>query len=240
MIDDLNYKVRWSWFIMIKENLRFIKERIQIAAAKRGVSPEDITLIAVTKTVSAEMVRAAWDLGVTDFGENRVQDALPKIQTLPADLRWHFIGHLQTNKVKNVLPAFMLIHSLDSLRLAQALQNEGEKQKQVVHALVQVNIGSEESKSGFAFEEVIPALKEMAALSALKIQGLMAIAPFTDDPESVRPLFRRLFELYSSIQIRDVEMKYLSMGMSNDFEVAVEEGANMIRLGTSIFGERNY
>jgi len=225
---------------MIKENLRFIKERIQIAAAKRGVSPEDITLIAVTKTVSAEMVRAAWDLGVTDFGENRVQDALPKIQTLPADLRWHFIGHLQTNKVKNVLPAFMLIHSLDSLRLAQALQNEGEKQKQVVHALVQVNIGSEESKSGFAFEEVIPALKEMAALSALKIQGLMAIAPFTDDPESVRPLFRRLFELYSSIQIRDVEMKYLSMGMSNDFEVAVEEGANMIRLGTSIFGERNY
>jgi len=240
LIDDLNYKVRWSWFIMIKENLRFIKERIQIAAAKRGVSPEDITLIAVTKTVSAEMVRAAWDLGVTDFGENRVQDALPKIQTLPADLRWHFIGHLQTNKVKNVLPAFMLIHSLDSLRLAQALQNEGEKQKQVVHALVQVNIGSEESKSGFAFEEVIPALKEMAALSALKIQGLMAIAPFTDDPESVRPLFRRLFELYSSIQIRDVEMKYLSMGMSNDFEVAVEEGANMIRLGTSIFGERNY
>ena len=223
---------------MIKDNLQFLEERLQIAAAKRGVSAEDITLIAVTKTVSSEMVRAAWDLGVTDFGENRVQDALPKIQALPADLRWHFIGHLQTNKVKSVLPAFKLIHSLDSLKLARVLQNEGEKQKQIVHALVQVNIGSEESKSGFSFEEALPAIEEMAAFDALKIEGLMAIAPFTADPESVRPLFRRLFELYSSIKVKGVEMKYLSMGMSNDFEVAVEEGANMIRLGTSIFGQR--
>ena len=221
--------------MMIRENLNDIRERMQIAAAKRGASGRDISLVAVTKTVSPEMIRQAWDLGITDFGENRVQDALPKIDLLPDDLLWHFIGHLQTNKVKSVLPAFNLIHSLDSLKLAKALQNEGEKQKLGVHALVQVNIGSEESKYGFSFDEITPALEEMAAFDSLKIRGLMAIAPYTEDPETVRPLFRRLFDLFSNTNIAGIEMKYLSMGMSNDFEVAIEEGANMIRIGTSLF-----
>ena len=221
--------------MMIQKNLNYIKERMQNAAARRGVSAGDIKLVAVTKTVSADVVRQAWDLGITDFGENRVQDALPKIALLPDDLRWHFIGHLQTNKVKSVIPAFKLIHSLDSVKLARALQNEAEKQKTKVHVLAQVNIGSEESKSGFSFDELLPALEEIAALDSIKVQGLMAIAPYTDDPETVRPLFRRLYELFSSIKITGIEMKHLSMGMSNDFETAIEEGANMIRIGTNLF-----
>ncbi len=225
--------------MVIRANFRHIKERLQASAAKRGIPVTDITLIAVTKTVSSEAIREAWDSGIKHFGENRVQDALPKINVLPNDLHWHFIGHLQTNKVKSVLPVFDLIHSLDSLKLARVIQNEGEKLNKKVNALVQVNIGSEDSKFGFAYEEVLPALQEMAGFSNLKILGLMAIAPFFPDPEHTRPYFRRLYQLFNSIQIAGAEMKYLSMGMTNDFEVAVEEGANMVRLGTALFGARD-
>ncbi len=224
---------------MIRENFKYIKERLESSAAKRGIPVKDITLIAVTKTVSPEAIREAWELGITDFGENRVQDALPKIELLPHGLRWHFIGHLQTNKVKKVLPGFDLIHSLDSLKLARVIQTEGEKLNKKVNALVQVNIGSEMSKFGFSYEEVLPALEEMAGFSALKILGLMAIAPFHPDPEQVRPYFQRLYQFFSSIKVPGVEMKYLSMGMTNDFEVAIEEGANMVRLGTALFGARD-
>jgi len=224
---------------VIRANFEHIKERLQASATKRGTPVTDITLIAVTKTVSSEVIREAWESGIKHFGENRVQDALPKIKVLPNDLHWHFIGHLQTNKVKSVLPVFDLIHSLDSLKLARVIQNEGEKLNKKVNALVQVNIGSEDSKFGFAYEEVLPALQEMACFSNLKILGLMAIAPFFPDPEHTRPYFRRLYQLFNSIQIAGVEMKYLSMGMTNDFEVAVEEGANMVRLGTALFGARD-
>lgn len=224
---------------MIKENLERIKKRLDMAAAKRGIPVTDITLIAVTKTVPADAVREAWNLGITDFGENRVQDALPKIKAFPRGPRWHFIGHLQTNKVKQVLPVFDLIHSVDSLKLARAIQKEGEKINKKVSVLVQVNIGSEESKFGFSFEEVLPALEEMAGFSALKILGLMGIAPFSPDPEQTRPYFRRLYQLFNDINVAGAKMKYLSMGMTNDFEVAIEEGANMVRLGTALFGPRD-
>lgn len=224
---------------MIRKNFTYIQERLKSTAAKRGIPVTDITLIAVTKTVSPEVIREAWELGITDFGENRVQDALPKIELLPNTLRWHFIGHLQTNKVKKVLPVFDLIHSLDSLKLARVIQAEGEKLNKKVNVLVQVNIGSEMSKFGFSYEEVLPALEEMAGFSALRILGLMAIAPFHPDPERVRPYFQQLYQLFTNIKVPGVEMKYLSMGMTNDFEVAIEEGANMIRLGTALFGPRD-
>jgi pyridoxal phosphate enzyme (YggS family) len=179
------------------------------------------------------------ELGINNFGENRVQDALPKIECLPAEINWHFIGHLQTNKVRQVLPVFKLIHSLDSIKLAGAIQKEAEKKNMVANVLLQVNIGEEKSKYGFRWEEVQDALVELTQLNHIKVLGLMGIAPFVEDPEEVRPYFRRLYSLFKAINLPGVEMKYLSMGMSNDFEVALEEGANVIRVGTSLFGSRS-
>jgi len=222
----------------IGKNLEEVRRRIERAAAKRGVPAEKILLVAVTKTVPPEIIQAAYHLGIRDFGENRVQEALPKIKLLPENIRWHFIGHLQRNKVKSVLPLFTLIHSLDSIRLAEAIQKEGEKQGKKVDVLLEVNIGEEESKIGFKYQEVEEALVELRGYSHLKVKGLMAVAPFLPDPEEVRPYFRRLYKLFRDIKIPGIEMKYLSMGMSNDFEVAVEEGANIVRLGTALFGER--
>lgn len=225
---------------MIRKNYEYITGRLEAAAARRGARLQDITLIAVTKTVSPDVIKEAFELGIENFGENRVQEALPKIKLLPDALRWHFIGHLQTNKVRDVLPFFDLIHSLDSLKLAGVIQREGEKQNKKVNALLQVNIGSEESKFGFSYQEVLPALEEMAGYKNVKILGLMGIAPFFPDPEQTRPYFRRLYELFIRIKVQGVEMKYLSMGMTNDFEVAIEEGANMVRLGTALFGSRDF
>jgi len=222
----------------LKRNLEEIEKRLQRAAARRGVSPQEITLVAVTKTVPVEVIRAAHELGINDFGENRVQEALAKIRFLPSGIRWHFIGHLQSNKVKHALPHFDLIHSVDSIKLAGVIQREGEKSNKKVNVLLQVNIGEEESKFGFKQEEVSDALEELSAYRNLKVLGLMAIAPFLPDPEEVRPYFRRLYHMFKSIKIPGIEMKYLSMGMSNDFEVAVEEGANVVRVGSAIFGER--
>lgn len=224
---------------MLKKNLEVVRERLQRAAFKRKVSLKDITLVAATKTVPVPIIRRAHALGVAHFGENRLQEALKKIDALSSDIHWHFIGHLQTNKVKNVLPLFKLIHSLDSIKLAGRIQREGEKIDRKVNVLLQVNIGSEESKYGFHPSEVEEALTELAAYTHLKILGLMAIAPFLDDTEETRPFFRCLYGLFQQIQIPGVEMKYLSMGMSNDFEVAIEEGANMVRLGSILFGERS-
>lgn len=224
---------------VISKNLKEIRMRMERAAAKRGVSSEEILLVAVTKTVAPETIKVAYTLGIKDFGENRVQEALPKIKLLPESIRWHFIGHLQSNKVKNVLPVFELIHSLDSIKLAGVIQKEGEKQNKKVNVLLQVNIGEEESKFGFKYEEVKDALEELVAYRNLKVLGLMTIAPFLPDPEEVRPYFRRLYQMFKSIKIPGIEMKYLSMGMSNDFEVAIEEGANIVRLGTALFGERS-
>lgn len=226
------------YVVMLEKNLETVRERLQRAAAKRGATLEDITLVAATKTVPAEVIRRAHALGLTHFGENRLQEAEEKIDNLPPGIHWHFIGHLQTNKVKKVLPAFKLIHSLDRMRLARRIQNEGEKSGWKTDVLLQVNIGLEKSKHGFNPEEVKDVLAELATFSHLKVLGLMAIAPFLPDPEETRPYFRRLYGLFRQIQIPGVAMKYLSMGMSNDFEVAIEEGANMVRLGSILFGER--
>ncbi len=223
---------------MLEQNLKIIHERLARAAHKRGASLRDITLVAVTKTVREEQIMQAFTLGVRHFGENRVQEALPKIAALPYQLNWHFIGHLQTNKVKQVVEHFSLIQSLDRFKLAGALQQEGEKQERTVNVLLQVNIGAEESKHGFAVEEAEDALRAVADYSRLRVQGLMAIAPYLHNPEELRPYFRRLRQIYETVNIPGVEMRYLSMGMTNDFEVAVEEGSNMVRLGTALFGER--
>lgn len=223
---------------MLERNLREVKARLARAAAKRGVGPGEITLVAVSKTVTVEQIKLAYDLGITHFGENRLQDALPKIAALPVKPCWHFIGHLQTNKAKQVLDNFKLIQSLDRLKLARVLQQEGEKRNCTVDVLLQVNIGAEESKYGFQTGEVHDALATVAAYPNIRVRGLMALAPFYDDPETVRPYFRRLFEIFKGINIPGVEMEILSMGMTNDFEVAVEEGSNMVRVGTALFGER--
>ena len=224
---------------MLKDNLALIRERIKKAVSRRNAAPENIILVAVTKTVAPRVMNEAWELGINNFGENRVQDALPKIGLLPSNINWHFIGHLQTNKVRQVLPVFKLIHSLDSIKLAGAIQKEAEKNNTVANVLLQVNIGGEKSKYGFFWEEVQDALVELTKLHHLKVLGLMRIAPFVEDPEEVRPYFRRLYSLFREINLPGIEMKYLSMGMSNDFEVALEEGANMIRVGTSLFGSRS-
>ena len=224
---------------MLKNNLALIRERINKAVSRRNTAPENITLVAVTKTVPPRVINEALELGINNFGENRVQDALPKIECLPAEINWHFIGHLQTNKVRQVLPVFKLIHSLDSIKLAGAIQKEAEKKNMVANVLLQVNIGEEKSKYGFRWEEVQDALVELTQLNHIKVLGLMGIAPFVEDPEEVRPYFRRLYSLFREINLPGIEMKYLSMGMSNDFEVALEEGANMIRVGTSLFGSRS-
>ncbi len=224
---------------MLEKNLGIVRERLQRAAAKRKVSLKDITLVAATKTIQVPTIQQAHAMGVTNFGENRLQEALPKIGALPSTIHWHFIGHLQTNKVKSVLPVFKLIHSLDSIKLAGRIQKEGEKIDKKMGVLLQVNIGSGLSKYGFHPAEVKDALAELASYTHLNILGLMAIAPFLDDPEETRPYFRHLYDLFTQIQIPGITMQYLSMGMSNDFDVAIEEGANMVRLGSILFGERS-
>lgn len=224
---------------MLEKNLAMVRERLQRAAYKRGVPPENITLVAATKTVAASTIGRAHALGIAHFGENRLQEAMEKVEALPPDIHWHFIGHLQTNKVNKVLPAFELIHSLDRMRLARRIQREGEKIDRKVDVLLQVNIGLEKSKHGFHPAEAEDALAEIAAYTHLRVQGLMAIAPYLDDPEETRPCFRRLYDLFKRIKVPGVTMKYLSMGMSGDFEVAIEEGANMVRLGSALFGERS-
>lgn len=224
---------------MLKNNLETIRRSIQKAVSKRGGPFEDIVLVAVTKTVPSAVIDEARELGINNFGENRVQDALHKIKLSPPGIKWHFIGHLQTNKVKQVLPAFQLIHSLDSIKLAGAIQKQAQKNNMTASVLLQVNIAGEKSKYGFGWEEVMDALYEITKYDNLKVLGLMGIAPFVQDPEEVRPYFRRLYRLFEEINMPGIEMKYLSMGMSNDFEVALEEGANMIRVGTALFGSRN-
>lgn len=222
---------------MLEQNIKEINNRLARAALKRGISPEEITLVAVSKTVSAEQIKQASALGIVHFGENRLQEALPKIAVVP-ELYWHFIGHLQTNKVKQVLDHFTLIQSLDRFKLATALQQEGERRGRLINVLLQVNIGAEESKYGFSVEEIEDALVAIAVFKHIRVQGLMAIAPFLDNPEEVRPYFRQLYRIFKRLDIPGVEMKTLSMGMTNDFEVAVEEGSNMVRIGTALFGAR--
>jgi len=220
--------------VSIKENLERVRERIEAACQRAGRESSDVTLIGVTKTVGAEAVVEAYEAGLRDFGENRVREALAKIEVverLDFEPRWHMIGHLQTNKVKVAAGRFGIIHSVDSVRLAKEISRRCESP---VSVLLEVNVAQDAAKFGFAPEEVAAALREIAVLPHLDVRGLMTIAPQTDNPEDTRPTFRRLRQLRDELALDE-----LSMGMSGDFEVAIKEGATMIRVGTAIFGPRS-
>lgn len=228
---------------MLASNLQEVERKIMEACDKAGRAREEITLIAVSKTKPVPMLQEIYDLGVRDFGENKVQELTDKEPQLPADLRWHMIGHLQRNKVKQVIDKAVLIHSVDSVRLAKAIEAEAAKKDIVVQILLEVNVAEEDSKFGLKVDEVLPAIEEIATMPHVRIKGLMTIAPFVENPEENRTVFAQLQKLSVDIaekNIDNVSVNILSMGMTNDYQVAIEEGATMIRVGTGIFGEREY
>ena len=208
-----------------------------------GQDPGDVTLIAVSKTKPVELLREAYDLGTRVFGENKVQEIVEKYEALPKDIHWHMIGHLQRNKVKYIIDKVDLIHSVDSVRLAETIEKEAAKHDLTANILLEVNVAEEESKFGLKVDEVEQVVDEIAKFSHIKVCGLMTIAPFVENPEENRPYFRRLRNLSVDIggkNVDNVTMSILSMGMTNDYEVAVEEGATMVRVGTGLFGARDY
>ena len=226
---------------MVARQYDEIKKRVEAACLRVGRKPEEVTLIAVSKTKPVEMLREAYEAGARDFGENKVQEILKKHPKMPEDARFHMIGHLQRNKVKQVLPHAVLIHSVDSYRLAEQISQEAGKLGITAKILLEVNVAKEESKFGMMPEDVEEMAGQIAALPHLQIEGLMTIAPFVDDPEKNRPVFRKLYQLSVDIKkknIDNVNMGVLSMGMTGDYQVAVEEGSTMIRVGTGIFGAR--
>lgn len=227
----------------LNENLKTVHARIDAAARRAGRDASEVTLIAVSKTKPVPALMSAYGLGERAFGENRVQELCTKIPALPADTKWHMIGHLQTNKVRQVVGRVELIHSLDNLRLAAAIQREAEKQDVICRVLLEVNIAGEESKYGLTAQQAEPFAREMAKFDRIRVCGLMTVAPFTENPEENRKYFRQIRQL--AVDIRDknidnIDMGILSMGMTGDYEVAIEEGATMVRVGTGIFGERVY
>ena len=226
---------------MIKENLAKIEANIQAACERSGRKREDVTLIVVSKTQSVGTIQKAYDASVRVFGENRVQELNEKYPLLPDDIKWHMIGHLQTNKVKPLIGKVELIHSVDSLRLAETINKEAAKQDVVVDVLIEVNVANEDSKFGFLLDEVTSFIKMVAKMSHIRVCGLMTIAPFVDNPEENRQIFKALRKLLVDINDKNIDniaMGVLSMGMTNDYEVAIEEGATMVRIGTAVFGER--
>lgn len=226
---------------MIEENIQSVSRSIGEACAKVGRNRDEVTLIAVSKTKPLLLLKEAYDAGARDFGENKVQELLDKIPELPSDIRWHMIGHLQRNKVKYIVDKVAMIHSVDSLRLAEEISREAVKKGVEVDILIEVNVAGEESKFGASVEEVSGLVEEIAKMPAVRIRGLMTIAPFTEDAEENRQYFRDLKKLSVDIErknIDNVDMSVLSMGMTGDYSVAVEEGATCVRVGTGIFGER--
>ena len=225
----------------LERSISEVRRRIREAARRSGREEKEITLVAVSKTVGVEEITRAAALGITDFGENRVQEFLPKFKQLP-DLRWHFIGHLQTNKVKDVVGKACLIHSLDRWRLAEYIDDKARSLGiSVIDVLVEVNVSGEASKYGMLPQDVPSFLDAVDGLERIRVRGLMTVAPQVDDPELVRPVFKELRDIFDNIKkkgYRNTQMLYLSMGMTQDFEVAIEEGSNMVRVGTAIFGTR--
>lgn len=220
----------------IKKNLEIVQTRIARACGRAGRSPDEVTLIAVTKTVDSVEVETAYNLGVRNFGENRVQDAAEKIKVLgylqPGPV-WHMIGHLQSNKVKAAVDLFDVIQSVDSLSLAETIDQKAQGKIERVPVLLQVNVAAETTKTGFSLNEIESSILTIRRMPHIEVRGLMTIAPQVENPEQVRPVFRRLKEIRDSFQLQ-----HLSMGMTDDFEVAIEEGATMVRIGRAIFGER--
>jgi len=246
---------------MLKDNILEVEKRIQMACDKAGRDRSEVTLIAVSKTKPSSMIREAYDLGIKHFGENRVQELSVKYDELNNeinDVHWHMIGHLQRNKVKHVVDKAVLIHSVDSLRLAQMIDQEAAKKDIICDVLIEVNMAKEDTKFGVFEEDVWPLFQEIINLPNIRIRGLMTIAPFVTDPEKNRDIFKKMRELYVDIKTKTIDnvnkektgvgrnfnfdpglFNILSMGMTGDFEVAIEEGATMVRIGTGIFGGRN-
>lgn len=217
----------------IKRNVAAIRKRIAGAAARAGRSPSEVTLVAVTKMVDPPAIREAFAAGLLDFGESRIQEArekIPSLSVLCPNSVWHLVGHLQTNKAGAAAGLFGMIHSVDSLKVAEAISRHAGADMPV---LIQVNVAGEASKHGFSLQDTIPALERIARLPCVRIKGLMTIAPYVDDPEDVRPVFRRLRLMRDALGL-----EHLSMGMSDDFEVAIEEGATLVRIGRAVFGKR--
>src|SRR5437773_4974287 len=224
----------------IAENLERVREQIAQAAAKAGRAGDEIQLVAITKTHDAEKVREAIEAGQILFGESRVQEARAKIPELPSNLRWHFVGHLQKNKIRHALPLFEMIHSVDSLGLAQEINRIAEEQGMHPRVLLEVNVGGEGSKFGFKSETLRAEMESLLALPRLSILGLMTIPPLAEEPEASRKYFVQLRKLRDRLQTEfHVDLAQLSMGMTEDFAVAVEEGATLVRVGTAVFGERS-
>lgn len=229
----------------IAENIEDVRRRIRAAAERAGRDPEAVKLVAVTKLHEAEEMNEAIRAGVTDIGENKVQEILRKYDDVIPSVKWHLIGHLQTNKVKQVLDRVCLIHSVDSLHLAKEIEKRAAQKELVSDILIQVNVAQEESKFGIREDELDGLLGQISAeCPHVRVRGLMVIAPLEADPEEARPYFtegKRLYDrIAAEVHTDRIDFKYLSMGMTNDFEVAVEEGSNMVRVGTAIFGARNY
>ena len=228
---------------MLRDNLYEVEERIQEACRRAGRDRSEVTLVAVSKTKPAEMLREAYDLGVRVFGENKVQEIREKYEVLPKDIEWHMIGHLQTNKVKYIVDKVRLIHSVDSFKLAEVIEKEAEKHGRTVDVLLEVNVAEEASKFGLKTSDVLPMAEKISQLPHVNLRGLMTIAPFVENPEKNRAIFANLHDLYVDIKEKNIDngtVSILSMGMTNDYEVAVEEGATMVRVGTGIFGARDY
>ena len=229
-------------YMTIADNLSSIQERIGTAALRAARNPAEIRLVAVSKTVSAENIQQAIAAGVTMLGENYVQEARNKIARIGKQVEWHFIGHLQSNKARYAVDLFSMIHSVDRLSLAEELDQAANKHGKIVPILIQVNISGEESKSGINPQETLQLLKRIAGLQHLSIQGLMTMPPWFEDPEDARPYFialRKLRDKLSREKMPGIALQELSMGMSGDFEVAIEEGATLVRIGTAIFGPRS-
>lgn len=228
---------------MVVENLKKVEEKIQQACERSGRSRSEVTLIAVSKTKPIEMMQEAMETGVNIFGENKVQEIVKKEVELPKDVEWHLIGHLQRNKVRQIAGKVKRIHSVDSLRLAEQIQKEYEKIGEIADILLEVNVAREESKYGLMPEETEAVIREIANFPNIKVHGLMTIAPFVEDPEKNRIHFQNLRKLLVDINAKNIDnisMNELSMGMTGDYEVAIEEGATYIRVGTGIFGSRQY
>lgn len=228
---------------MVAENLAQVQKNINESCNKIKRDPNEVTLIAVSKTKPVEMLKEAYDAGARVFGENKVQEIVDKYDQMPSDVKWHMIGHLQRNKVKYIVDKVAMIHSVDSLRLAETIEKEAAKKAVIVPILIEVNVAQEESKFGLKPEEVLPLIEQIADFSHIRIKGLMTIAPYVDNAEENREIFRELKKLSVDIaakNINNVTMSVLSMGMTGDYMVAVQEGATMVRVGTGIFGARNY
>ena len=219
----------------LQANIQGVRARIAAAAGRAGRRTEEVTLVAVSKTVPPERVDEALALGITTFGESKVQEAKAKIPLVSSRARWHMVGHLQTNKARDAVALFELIHSVDSLKLAAELNQWAPRAGRSLPVLLEVNVAGEASKFGIKPEDLTAALRQIVNLSRLEVRGLMTLAPFTENAEAARPHFRRLRELRDSLGLRE-----LSMGMSHDFEVAIQEGATIVRIGTALFGERKH